>query len=593
MSLPTITFTEALIIEALVLTFTFYLLFRLSHRTFSFTVSKYLSSHSWISPLLYIVLITSFILTSVYSLYLGYRPNIYFILLSLFFVYIAFFNKGDSRVRNLSIIFIISILLPITVLANNNFYTFGETESVKALGIVETGNWKPVAKASYYELPILPVLLASIMTVTGFRSNSYIFVLPISSLLLALGLYLLSKQISNDERAASIAPFIFMSIPPLSFIPLISKYFSLILAFICLYLMIKLVYDKSRSNILILIPFLIAMVFSHATGPIFVLCLFLPLGIYSVITRNRSTIPHQFRSLSILTVVIMFTYWVFNQWVLLSVIGPTIDFFTTIVTYLSGSQLSVQEAARPYLESSTELTHVAFSWSVPPAIVTGFFIHRLQGIFIKRDLKKYSNWTHKITEIGSAVGLVFLLTSFLLAYYGTYSYSIIFTYALLAFLSILVVPKLLSSKNKFVTIVALSILVLSIFIGSSSPNWAPIENPDFPRRTTLYNQVASTSQFGQNLPKNVTLQLVLDFDVYLAISQNVYVERPRSYRETRRTLILLENGVPINELVDDYSTILIIRAERLKLQGENLFNLVMSSRKHVMVTSVNFLSDGE
>jgi hypothetical protein len=531
-------------------------------------------------------------LLTVYSLYLGHRPWIYFFLLSLVVVYIVFGSiKERHEIRNLSLILLILILLPATIYANNNFFTFGTDQAAhleRALNIVEDGKLEPRAKVGYYEpFPFLSVLLALITTVTGFGQNTYVFLSPTCSLLFVLTLYLLSKQIRKNESTASLAPLVILSVPPLAFILATSKYLSLIIGFICLYLVTKLIYYKSRTLILVLTLLLIAMVVSHASGPFFVLSLFLPIGLHSIISRNLSGVPRQFRSMSLLILVLMFTYWVFNHLVLLSVIGPTMDFFTTITSYFSGSPQSVKEAARPYLISSPKLVYVTFAWAFPPSFVAGYLIYRLQKKLTKQDRRKYNLWTHKIAEFGSGVGLVLILVSFLLAYYGTYSYLIIPAYAVVFFLMILLLPKLLLFKNEFVTVVTVLILAASLFIGISSPDWAPIENPEFPQRRYLYSQAVYTSRFGENLPQNVSISLILDTDVYPEIPEGVLI-RKLNLRATREILFSLERGVSISELAIDNSTIFIIRVERLTVHGDDIFNLVRSSGTHVMIAPVTY-----
>jgi hypothetical protein len=509
-------------------------------------------------------------------------------------VYLAFFNKGDSRVRNLSIIFAVSLLVPITIIANNNFFSFGTDQTAflrKVSVIVETGRFE--SWRGYYDpFPFLSLLLTSLTLVTGFNTNPYAFLAPVGSLLVALVLYLTFIQIRKSERTASIAPFIIMSIPPLAFLSMIPKYFSTIFGFTCLYLMIKVIYSKSKSFILSLYPILIAMVVLHPSGPVFVLCLLSPLGIYSVIMRRRSAAPHQFRSMTTLILAVMLTYWIFNHSVLLSVRGPIRDLFTTITNYLSGSQqLSVQSAARPYLESSIELAHTAYAWAVPPALVAAYLLNKFHNILIDHKYRKRSQWMQKIIEFGSVLGLTLLMLSFLLAYYGHYSYIIIPTYAILTFLILLILPHLLSCKNEIVTLITVFILATSVFVGSSSPNWAPIENPDFPQRRMLYNQAFSTKQFCQNLPQNTLITLILDFDAYPKIPEDLHIKIFGSYRVIRRILMEFEKGIPIDELAADNTYIFIVRVERLVLHREDAFNLVRSSGKHAMITPIRYIAN--
>jgi len=495
--------------------------------------------------------------------------------------------------KNLYIILVISLLLPLTVLANNNFLDFGTDQGAhlqEGLEIAETGGWKEGVEIGYYgAFPVLAILLASIRIVTDFNANVYVFLLPTMSVLFSLALYLLTKMITKSEKVASLAPLLILSIPQLSFLWMIPKDISLILGFFCLCLAVKLAHSMSRATIASLVPLLVIMVISHVSGPAFILILLIPLVVSSVIPHHSCKIPRQFRFVSILIIMMMVTYWVFNYFVALSVMGPARDFFVIISKYLSGSKLIVEEAARPYLVISSQVTPTWFAWAVPPAIVAGYFLNRIHEKVLGKNHRDSGHWTHKMMLLGCVSGLLLLLFSFLLVQYGTYSYLIIPTYALLGFLMILFLSRLLSPKNEYVMALTVFILAVALFTGNSSPNWAPIENPDFPARRRLYNRVLYTEGFGQNLPQNASL--LLDFDVYPDIPEGVRIERPPSYRISREILLLFESGVSLNELADDDSLILIVRAERVVLNGGDEFNLVRSSGEHSMITPVHYLFD--
>jgi len=246
MDLPTVSFTEALLIEACVLTFVFYLLFRLSSRRVSgvtFAIFRRALLFRGFFASGHVVLIASFMLITMYSLLLGHRPWMYFLWLSLAVAYIIFGNNREtSNVKNLLVVVMVSLLLPITIMANNNFFCFSGDQGVflkRGLEIVNTGTWQQYEMARYYEsFPFLATLLASITIVTGFSENTYVFLIPVASLLLALTVYHLSRRLGGSEKVAFIAPFVTMSIPALTFLP-ITHYLSIVFGFTCLYLVIK------------------------------------------------------------------------------------------------------------------------------------------------------------------------------------------------------------------------------------------------------------------------------------------------------------------------------------------------------------------
>jgi hypothetical protein len=594
MRFPAFTFTEALVIEAVVLTFAFYLLFQLSsHRSASkgsLVVSRLTSLFALVFSKGYVILVTSFLLVTVYSMFQGYRPNAYFFLLSIFTLYMVFENAYQtSGRRKVLIICLVSLLIPITVAVNNNLMPFwGDSRSILNRGydILETGTLKDYGGSSYYyPFPVLALLLASITAATGFSLNAYALLVPVCSLLVVSTLYLISREMSGSKRMASLTPLLIFSIPSLNFISLLPMYLSIIFAFVCLFLVVKLIHTKCRRFILCLIPLLIVTVVSHPSGPVLILSLIAPLGIYSMIRRNSSTVPRQFKFVPLLTLLIMLFYWIFAHEILVTVMGPVRDLSTTIIDYISGSELSAKITERPYLQEAAGLTNVAFAWAVPPAVAAGYLLHRHRGVSSSHDVKEDGNWLDKMLVSGSGAGLVLLLVSFLGAQYGEYTYLILPTYAVFAFLMILLLPKLLSSKNKVVVITTVVILAASLFVGSSSPNWAPIENPDFPQKKTLFKQYISTSRFAEYLPRNTSLTAVLDFDVTLEVPQDVeIVFISSSYRVVRRELSSLENGVPINELADGNFMIFVVRLERLRLHGDDIFNLVRTNGRHVMIT---------
>ena len=128
--------------------------------------------------------------------------------------------------------------------------------------------------------------------------------------------------------------------------------------------------------------------------------------------------------------------------------------------------------------------------------------------------------------------------------------------------------------------------MISFFLGSSSPNWAPIENPDFPSRVRLYNRIVYTESFGLNLPEIVLV--IMDFDVYLDIPENITVLNPASYRVVREIILEFERGISINNLVSDNSYLFILRIERMILNGGDAYNLVRSNGKYVMITPIHY-----
>ena len=116
------------------------------------------------------------------------------------------------------------------------------------------------------------------------------------------------------------------------------------------------------------------------------------------------------------------------------------DFITTILTYLSGTSGSVRETV-PYLQSPG-VTYTAFAWAIPPAIIAGYSLYMLHNMLVRRSLGKHRPWTNKMVEVESVVVLMFLLVSFIVTYYGHFSYLLIPCYASIIVVMVFLLPKL-------------------------------------------------------------------------------------------------------------------------------------------------------
>lgn len=496
--------------------------------------------------------------------------------------------------KKIFLIVLVFLSLPIIVYSNNHFLNFGSDQSrdiVKAKSIVETGGFMPTDKTSYYDsFPIKSLLMASIFIFNGSTEAHWLVFISVVHLFFTLVLILFSNNVVGDKKSAFLAPFIWMASPALPFLTTKNQVYSIVFSFVALYLVYIWKNQRIRGVTPIIIPFAIAMVASHASGPIFMLSLLLPLSAISLALRDQRSNPNHLGSICILIILITLFYWIFNEFVLLSLMNPTKDLIRTIAEWFGEEQSQIRYAARPYLVSSDVSTvSSAFSWAVPPAFVAGHLIYTFYNKLLRgRQNEGKKGIMDKIELVGSLVGLSLLFAAFLLSHHGTYTYLNTPTYAILLFLMIVILPKLLSSENKLVAMTTVCILGISLFVGSSSPNWAPIENQDFEQRRCLYQNVVSTGHLGYFLPENVTLYLTLDYDVYISIGEHVYAERPGSYRIERREIQLIESGHPINEIADNNSTVFIIRAKRLTLHSTDLFNLVLSTQKHAIVLPLSF-----
>ncbi len=585
-------FTTALITYGIVLTLGFYLLLWLSNRRLTLNILDNPWAYRF-SSVVYKLLLLLFIVANVLSYFLDYRPVFYFVVVLLVFCYLAL-GKISSDKKIFLVVLVIGSL-PLTIYSNNHFYHFGSDQGRDIHGcslIVKTGEFMPTNKTTYYDsFPFHRILMASTSIVTGLDRLYYVIDITVVHLLFTLILFLVSKKITSSMRArvAFLVPFMWMSSPALSFVQASNRVLSIVFAFTALYLANISKPNRIRNAILLFIPITVAMVASHASGPIFMLSLLLPLLFSSVLSSDRLRTSNNLSLICSLTIVVALIYWVFNELVFRTIMGTSHDLIRTITNFFNPeNQLQIRYAARPYLASEAS-TNPAFSWAVPPALIASYFLHKLQNGLIKRSQDKGKNdLVERIGGYGSLIGLVFLVTSFLVANYGTHIDLIAPTFAILLFLMILALPKLVSSRNELVVIATVCILGTSLLFGVSSPDWAPIENPDFEQRRGLYKSFVSTRHLGYFLPENVTLYLTLDYDVYISTGEHVHTERPGSYRVERRKIQAIEAGRPISEIADNNSTIFIIRAKRLALHSTDLFNLVVSIPKHAMVLPLCF-----
>ena len=102
------------------------------------------------------------------------------------------------------------------------------------------------------------------------------------------------------------------------------------------------------------------------------------------------------------------------------------------------------------------------------------------------------------------------------------------------FPSALVFHDILTKKNRNIIFICLVLLSVNIFLGSSSPNWAPFENPTFGAVILTYTGYTEAQDIVPIVPQNLRVYVDNDIPVLgLARLMGVDVIRDQSYQTIR------------------------------------------------------------
>jgi hypothetical protein len=510
---------------------------------------------------------------TVYSIYAGSRPFLYFVVVSALFVTSVLIGKTSSD-ESRNILFLTAIILAISVsssiIIGNGFYpfnTFGREPILQTGSLVAYQN-DAVTAGLYYYIPIDTITSASLALVTG--QTIIVPFLVSSSILLGVvaGIFSLLWRLTRNNLTAIIGVFFIMSIPSLSFL---GRLFGLIYGIFYI-LFILLLYKAPVASIAGLFIISLPLVFAHPSGFIAVFALLVPLALLGV--KDWPTMgvsARRIRLCLLTTTVIAFAYWTYTY--LLSLLTRQGEkFYLSITSYFSGVTSGGTAGNYVPLYYSSENGFFAYVWAVPAALSAAFLLCTI----LQTIRHKKFDRTESLTVASAFVGLSLILTSYL-SYprVETGQYIIPVGYFLLVISSSVAASRLLSfNLKKYFGIVA-ALLALFVLIGTYSPDWAPLEHQNFEQAATIhpFHVYLEAGTVTQLVAGNSTVYYDYDFPIGSG-----------NYKPIRETILQVSSGADPTEFAKLPVTLYGIKEDRFSSQDSlNQWDTVYSSGYHRVI----------
>ena len=147
----------------------------------------------------------------------------------------------------------------------------------------------------------------------------------------------------------------------------------------------------------------------------------------------------------------------------------------------------------------------------------------------------------------SLISIAMLITSFIIIILSPGSslerYVSAPAYVLMMFPAALVYRQIMSTRKGYVVAIGLLLLSVNVFLGNSSPSWAPFENPTFGAFTSTYSgymeakDILPTIQPGTRIYEDNDIPIVA-----IAQLNNVDVVHDRSYQTIRVVIDGIKNN---------------------------------------------------
>jgi len=423
-------------------------------------------------------LLTAIAIVTMYSVCVGSRPLIYFLIVSSLFITSVLYGVNSSERDSQRVLFLTALILavsiPITVIAGNNFYPMGfEREPILQTGSLEAYQLGAMEENLYYYIPIEPLLGVPVALITGQTIITPLIYRTSLLLGMALGLLSLSRRLSHNPVTGIIAVFFFISIPSLSFI---GRMLSLPYAIFCILFTIHL-YKSPRASVIGLWIVSLPMIFAHPSGFVAVITVLLSLALMGINNwpyKGRSS--RRIRLTTVTIIVLASTYWTATY--LISLFAEQgVKFYSTIYLYFSGVTKEVIAGQQSYIPRYQLLGYgiFAYAWSVPVALSAALLMSVIFQFIWEKKLDPSQSLT--IISAFASASIIFLAYLSYGGESGQYLTSVGYFLSLLS--SSVVATKILINRSKKHAIIAGALLASFILVGTYSPDWAPLEHPDF------------------------------------------------------------------------------------------------------------------
>ena len=509
------------------------------------------------------------------------RPGLYFILQGISAWIIVTLYVREKVSNSVAIFFtVLSFLsIPLIVYFKNMFYPRYDImqESLYVTGSLEAYMKGSAEGGFYYFIPVDPLIITPLAYVCG---EDISFLLPairnlILYLTIDLSIFAIIKRTGLRAFYASLLTYAIA--PALSFQDRILSLPYITQILYILFLAIN--SGKLCSRQVIILTVLSAVsVFAHPVGPIALIFMLLLLILLSRVMGSYEKIYGISSSILKLFGLFAFTYW-FSTYIHTLLSAKTLRLAEATIRFID-SLFGVEEAREVFLGytiskysapgySDPEFYTYAYTWALPIAVAAAFFALSL----IEMLAKKRAREADEVAIIGLASSLSTLLLigiSYVgyamnvepgqyLIPAGYYASTLIIGIALYRYSNI---------REPAFTLFAI-LIALGVGLGLSSPNWAPLEHPDFASSILMhpYINYVEASYVADHLSKNLAVYSVYDFPIGATGKMPNYI-----LDQIRLGNVATFNGVIVGISVND---------QILKTQIQHI-SVLYSTGKHVL-----------
>jgi hypothetical protein len=344
-----------------------------------------------------------------------------------------------------------------------------------------------------------------------------------------------------------------------------------------------------RATLLAFLPIAFSTIVLNVVGIVVLMLICVGLIITSVLGLSRLTFPQlkMARNLLALTFFMSLTYWCFNDVVFNSVLTPFRRLLETSLPTYTGSSVSTPR----YFSGGFEA--YSYSWALPVGISGAYVILSLYG-FLKGRHRESRDALRTLPFIAGISGLILIIVGFASILNAPDAsverYTNIIAYALIIIPTALVCSKLVDNRRRLSTAIILGLLIVSVYVGSSSPDWTPFENPSFTAIRVTYSGLTEANKIVSLLP--CQLMLYPDYDIPLggvANLANLLHGEPQSYQTTRKIVNSVKAGTfdlfnPAYSK-DNLNAIYVIRPDEVTNDSalDEYMNMLYNSGIHVML----------
>jgi len=545
---------------------------------------------------IYCILVGIFFLLSAYYAIAGQRPLIWFFIFALIGILSLYFgNSFTPKQRGFSIL-VITILAVVNSsipIIQNRGVIFGPDQwrDLKVTTfIMDKGTFQnaPELRTGYYAfIPLFNVLNAVISEIVGWPAMTTIAVMQgVLCLLSAISVYAIMMKLDGRAAVSLVAVMLLLSTPRLSTVQAIPATASISLGFLLVLLFVKENASFLRNIFLIVAILAFATTVFHPVGmfPILGVCMgTLLINHFSTRERLRARAISFTKRIFSICLIITLGYWSVDCQVFAGVFNPLRRFLLIFINFEASPSIYSPQ----YQSTGFEL--FSFAWALPVAFSAAYLV------LIPRSGRKGKSWFNRdlrqnVTYIAALVGLLLILGAFFSVIINPGAaverYINMTGYALLIFPSSCVFGRFLLSHKKAAVLFSVLLLSTNVVIGSSSPDWAPFENPAFGAFRSTFTSFIEANTIVTLLPNNTFLYEDHDIPVAgVARLRNMLLVTDRSYQTTRNVIQIFKNN-SFSPFDTKYkAVVIVIKTDEIVDQRmfHNYINVVYNSKRHAAI----------